>query len=102
MVNAMREGHSVIVGATMIDGVASHPIEGHALWIEGRRIKAIGKLDELAIPPRASVIDGRGKYVIPGLMNGNVHLLLDTRLENLVRHEGRFEDLIAEAAQITL
>ncbi|WP_157994450.1 amidohydrolase family protein [Peristeroidobacter agariperforans] len=48
------------------------------------------------------MIDARGKYVIPGLMNANVHLLCDVRLENLVRHMDRFEDLIIEAAQVAL
>jgi imidazolonepropionase-like amidohydrolase len=92
----------LISGATIIDGVAKNPIEGQAIWIEGGRIRAIGRRDELGVPPRVQVIDARGKYVIPGLMNANVHLLLDTRMENLVRHEASYEALIAEAAQVAL
>lgn len=92
----------VISGATIIDGVASHPIEGQSIWIEGRRIKAVGRRDEIGIPQGAEVIDARGQYVIPGLMDANVHLLCDVRLENLARHMDRYEDLIAEAAQVAL
>lgn len=92
----------VISGATIIDGVASHPIEGQSIWIEGRRIKAVGRRDEIGIPQGAKVIDARGQYVIPGLMDANVHLLCDVRLENLARHMDRYEDLIAEAAQVAL
>jgi imidazolonepropionase-like amidohydrolase len=91
----------IISGATIIDGVANHAIEGHSIWIDGARIKGIGRRDELAVSS-AKVIDARGKYVLPGLMNANVHLLCDVRLENLIRHMGRYEELIAEAAQIAL
>lgn len=92
----------VIADATVIDGSGEKPLARRSIWIESGRIKAIGQRDELGTSPSAKVVDARGKYVIPGLMNGNVHLLLDTRLENLLRHEGRYEELITEAAQLTL
>ena len=92
----------LVAGATLIDGIAAHPIEGQEIWIEEGRIKAIGKASELAVPRSAQVIDASGKYVIPGLMNANVHLLMDIRLEILARHLGQYEELIAEAAQIAL
>lgn len=92
----------VISGATIIDGVAEKPLEGQSLWIEGGRIKAIGRRDEIGVPPGATIFDARGNYVIPGLMDANVHLLCDTRPENLLRHTGRYEELIAEAAQVAL
>src|SRR5262245_18474307 len=92
----------LIYGATIIDGVAERPVEGKTIWIEGTRIKAIGMRDELSVPADVPVIDARGKYVIPGLMNANVHLLGDSRMENLLRHLGRYEELIAEAAQVAL
>jgi len=65
----------LISDATVIDGVAQAPLVGRSIWIEGGRIKAIAKCDDLSAPPGARVIDGRGKFVIPGLMNANVHLL---------------------------
>ena len=40
----------VISGATIIDGNGDVPLEGQLLWIEGARIKAIGRRDELAVP----------------------------------------------------
>lgn len=92
----------IISGATLIDGVAKSPMEGKSIWIEGARIRAIGRRDELEAPQTAQVIDARGKYVIPGLMNANVHLLMDIRLENLARHLGHYEEIIVEAAQVAL
>jgi len=92
----------VIHGATILDGVRDHAIEGHSIWIEGARIKAIVRRGELVESVQDKVIDADGKYVIPGLMNANVHLMTGSSLEDLVRHEGRYEELIAEAAQIAL
>jgi imidazolonepropionase-like amidohydrolase len=92
----------IIADATIIDGAASKPWIGTSIWIQRGRIKAVGRRHDFGVAPDADIIDARGKYIIPGLMNGNVHLLLDTRLENLVRHEGRYEELITEAAQLTL
>jgi hypothetical protein len=92
----------VIAGATLIDGVADEPLEHASIWIENGRIGAIGRSDERAVPAGAACIDARGKFVIPGLMNANVHLLCDVRLENLARYIGRYEELIVEAAQVAL
>lgn len=92
----------IVSGATIIDGLAEKPIEGQSIWIEKGRIRAIGRRSELGVPPTAQVIDAQGKYVIPGLMDANVHLCADMRPENLVRHEDRYEDLVVEAAQVAL
>ena len=91
----------LITGGTIIDGVADTPVEG-SIWIDGARIRAIGRREELPVPEDVKVVDAEGKYVIPGLMNANVHLLGDPRLEKLVRYMDRFEDLIIEAAQVAL
>jgi imidazolonepropionase-like amidohydrolase len=89
----------LITGAIIMDGVSERPIVGKDIWIEGSRIKAIGRRGNST---DAQVIDASGKFVVPGLLDANVHLLLDMRLENLVRYEHRYEDLIIEAAQVAL
>jgi imidazolonepropionase-like amidohydrolase len=92
----------IIAGGTIIDGVSNAPLEGRSIWIDQGRIKAIAPIDDFGRHPEAEVYDATGKYLIPGLMDANVHLLVDFRLENLVRFEGQYEALIAEAAQIGL
>jgi imidazolonepropionase-like amidohydrolase len=92
----------IIAGARIIDCVAPTPIDGQAIWIEKGRIKAIGRTEEFNAPPSVEIVDARGKHVIPGLMDANVHLIGDIRLEHLVRYEDRYEDLIVEAAQVAL
>lgn len=92
----------VIKGATIIDAVSDRPIEGEALWIERGRIQAIARVHDLKAPASAQVVDARGKFVIPGLMDANVHLMGDIRPENVLRHMDHYPELIVEAAQVAL
>jgi imidazolonepropionase-like amidohydrolase len=92
---------TAIVGGTILDGNGGPPLEQGVILIEGKRIKAIGDR-HTPLPPQASVIAAAGKYVMPGMMDANVHLMAAVRMEDLVRHEDRYELLIAEAAQIAL
>jgi 5-methylthioadenosine/S-adenosylhomocysteine deaminase len=46
-----------------------------AVAVEGDRIAALGPSDELARRyPQAEVVDGRGKAVLPGLINSHTHV----------------------------
>jgi imidazolonepropionase-like amidohydrolase len=92
----------IVSGVTVIDGVSDRPAEGRSIWIERGRIKAIAPQSELRNVPGARVIQAGGKFAIPGLMNANVHLFPDARLESLARYWGRYEGLIAESAQVAL
>lgn len=92
----------LITGATIIDGVADKPIEGSAILVEAGRIRAIGRREDMDVPAGVETLDMTGKYVIPGLMNANVHLLVNVTLETLLRFDGRYEELITEAAQVAL
>lgn len=93
---------TAIVGATLIDGTGGAPVKDAVIVIDGRKIAAVGPRGRVVIPAGAREINGAGKFVIPGLMDANVHLVLGSSIEFIVRFEGRYEDLIEEAAQITL
>jgi imidazolonepropionase-like amidohydrolase len=45
------------------------------ILITGSRITAIDRADAITIPAGAEIIDGRGKFVIPGLMDMHHHLM---------------------------
>jgi imidazolonepropionase-like amidohydrolase len=91
-----------IVGATLIDGTGAEPVKDAVVVIDGGRITAVGPRTRVAVPAGARQIDAVGKYIIPGLMDANVHLVLGSSIEFIVRYEGHYEDLIEEAAQVTL
>jgi imidazolonepropionase-like amidohydrolase len=99
----MRTETRAIVGGTVIDGNGGKPIENGTLIVEGKRILAVGGRST-PVPRHAETVDARGKYVIPGLMDANVHLVYDfyTGPYTLIKYEGRYDELAIEAAQIAL
>ena len=65
-----------IVGATVVhperpDAQALAP--DSTIVIAGNRIAAVGPSASTRVPTNATVVDGRGKWVIPGLVDGHVH-----------------------------
>ena len=93
---------TVVSGATVIDGTGRDPLRDASVVIAGGRVISVGPSVSTRIPKKARVIPAEGKYVIPGLMDANVHLVYGVSIEFLARYEGRFEDLIVEAAQVGL
>lgn len=89
-------------GATLIDGTGASPLENSVILIEGNEFARVGSADDIKIPEGANIIDAEGKFVIPGMMDANIHLFRDVSIEFIARYEDRLELLIAEAAQIAL
>lgn len=63
----------VIVNTTLIDGTGAPAREGVDILIREGRIASIAPVDIAAVPEGATVIDGTGRYVIPGLADMHVH-----------------------------
>ncbi len=101
-IDRKRPGALAIAGATIIDGTDKAPVKDGVIVMDGGRIVRTGAGDT-PIPSEARRIDARGKFVIPGLMNANVHLhggMLSAG--NVLRYMDRFEDLAIESAQVAL
>ncbi|MGQ0586798.1 MAG: amidohydrolase [Gammaproteobacteria bacterium] len=60
----------VVRGATVLTGDGQR-IEGGDVWLEGGAVKVVGKVDDA---PGARVIDARGKWVTPGIIDAHSHL----------------------------
>ena len=60
-------------GATVIDGTGAPPIGDGVVLIQGQRIAAIGARETVKVPAGAGVIDVKGKWIIPGLIDAHVH-----------------------------
>ena len=63
-----------LVGGTLIDGFGSTPIPNSVILIEGERIKAVGTVETLKVPPGAEVISTEGMSVLPGLWESIIML----------------------------
>ncbi len=66
---------TVITGATLIDGTTRPPLADAVIVLDGTRITRAGARSDVAVPADATVIDARGKFVIPGLADMHHHLL---------------------------
>lgn len=103
MSTTASDSNSLLIrGATIFDAVSDVPLSDGSILIEQKRIKAVGSAENIGSPDGIPVIDAHGKYAIPGLMNANVHLLIPATLDLLAKYADRYEELIAEAAQIAL
>jgi imidazolonepropionase-like amidohydrolase len=69
--DALAEGLA-IVGATVVDGTAA-PIPDAVVLVDGQRIQAVGSRAQVALPKGITIVDGRGKWVAPGLVDAHVH-----------------------------
>ena len=63
----------VITHVSVVDARDSVPRHDQTVVVRGNRIVASGAADRVAIPADALVIDGRGKFLIPGLWDMHVH-----------------------------
>lgn len=63
----------VISHVTVIDGRSATPRRDQTVVIKGNRIVAVGPTTTLASPSGFRTIDGRGKFLIPGLWDMHVH-----------------------------
>lgn len=66
-------GTVAITGATLLLGTGAR-IEGGTIVLSGGRISAVGRSADVAVPAGARVIDGRGKFVTPGLIDTHSHM----------------------------
>ena len=68
---------TALVGGTLIDGHGGPPLRNSVILIEGERIRAVGQVGTLAVPPGAQVISTEGMSVLPGLWDMHVHLMIN-------------------------
>lgn len=66
---------TAITNALIIDGNGAPPVRNAVLVFEGDRISAVGEASRVTIPAGATVIDAAGKTVMPGLVDGHIHLI---------------------------
>jgi imidazolonepropionase-like amidohydrolase len=97
---------TAITGATLVDGNGGAPIADSVILIADGRITAAGPRLSTTVPAGATIINGAGKFVLPGLIDTNVHLSLyggtGERYETLAKYHPRQKEIVLEAAQLQL
>lgn len=63
-----------LVGSRLIDGNGGPPLPDSTLILRGREILGVGSRESVAIPDGARIYDVAGKTLLPGLIDGHVHL----------------------------
>jgi imidazolonepropionase-like amidohydrolase len=64
----------VLEGGTLIDGTGREPVNNAVVVVEGNRIKSVGTKGQVSYPSNARIINTEGRTILPGLVDGHVHL----------------------------
>src|SRR5579872_2649400 len=75
---------TVLLHATVIDGIGGAPLPDASIVISDGRIAAIGPAAKIKTPAGAQVIDLTGKTIIPGIINAHSHISDDPAVK--LRH----------------
>jgi imidazolonepropionase-like amidohydrolase len=68
-------GKVVIADLTLIDGTSRPPQEGVTVIVRGSRVSSVMPASaHQTVPEGATVVDGHGKFLIPGLWDAHVHV----------------------------
>lgn len=70
---------TAITNVSLIDGTGQESVEDAIVLIENNHIIAAGTAESVAIPSNASIIDGGGQYLLPGLIDTHVHMALEIK-----------------------
>ena len=65
--------YTALVGATVFDATGRDPIPDAVVLLERDRISAVGPASEIRIPSGAKVVDVKGKWIVPGLVDTHIH-----------------------------
>lgn len=70
--------YTLIRNGTLIDGTGKAPLPNAGVLIKDNRIHAVGAADSLSLPNQPTrEIDAGGGYILPGLIDTHVHLMLE-------------------------
>jgi imidazolonepropionase-like amidohydrolase len=70
----MSAAVTAIRNVTVIDGTGAPALPHTTIIVRGERIAGMGPAAKLAVPKGARVVEGRGRFAIPGLWDMHVHL----------------------------
>ncbi len=94
-----------IVGGNVIDGLGLDPVEDGVVLIDEGRVVTVGSAKTTNVPRGADIIDAKGHYVLPGIIDCHLHCtyrsrdvrqhLLNSPTYNVLRSTQIIEETIA-------
>jgi imidazolonepropionase-like amidohydrolase len=98
----MHKQAIAVTGGTLFDGTERDPIDSACLIVQGDRVVYAGPEASASIPPGAEIVDATGHAIIPGIIDGHMHLttmpaFLDTsgHLEQNIRAISKLRSSLA-------
>ena len=82
------------VGVQVVPMDEERVLADHTVVIRDGRIVALGRSEDVAVPPAATDFDGRGRYLVPGLADMHAHL------SGYVTDAGSDKDAIARSEML--
>lgn len=83
---------TVLTGGLLIDGTGAPPVEDGVVVMRGGRIVGAGAAGTVEVPANATMIDVTGKTVMPGMIEGNSHIIFDGQSNHPAYFAGRYRD----------
>lgn len=94
-----------ITHVTVVDGTSPSPRLDQTVIVQGNRIAAVGPAATAPAPPGALLLDGRGRFLVPGLWDMHVHTAIPGGREVLALYVANgvtgVRDMAGDWAQIT-
>jgi imidazolonepropionase-like amidohydrolase len=91
-----------LVGGTVVTATGSEPLVDATVVVRGGVIETVGPRGAIDVPDGIERVDASGQWIIPGLIDTNVHLILMTTPEFFVKYEDRLTDIAIQSAQVGL
>ncbi|MFN7960331.1 MAG: amidohydrolase family protein [Thermoanaerobaculia bacterium] len=93
-----------LVGATLVDGTGKPPIQDAVVLVAEGKVACAGSRADCPVPPSVGVLDLKGKWITPGLIDTHVHFSqtgwVDGRPDAVdVRESHPYEQVAAGLAQ---
>ena len=85
--NPVEADETVFVGVNVIPMEGDRVLENYTVIVEGDRIVTMGPRTSISPSTEATLIDGAGKYLMPGLADMHVHLMDQEFVTALLRKD---------------
>ena len=79
-----KASYTLIKNVNVFDGKSDTLSNGSAVLIENNLIKSVGK--GIKAPEGATVIDGKGRTLMPGLIDGHAHVMINAHFDTVEKN----------------